>query len=387
MANQEILDFTELTTPADDDVYAVVDISDTTEDPTGTTKKIQGQNVVAKKIKTTTGPTVLSVGAVADGEFLKRSGSSVIGAAAGGGGLGDVVGPASATDNALTRFDGTTGKLVQDSTVTVDDNGAVTVPEIAAPGTPAAGKVVLYAKADGLLYSKDDAGTETVVTGGGGGGTPGGSDTQVQFNDAGAFGGDTGLTFAKITNELTATGGFISPVFVSGSNAQSDFRIAKAGQSTPGITVGTDLPMGFADAGFSHVGRHPGFLKVFSTGSGSFGTFVYSPHTRAQFTANQNDLDIPENHWLRWSSDASRDITGMRNETNDAFSGRQADGETHLITNVGSSDIVLKHESVSSVAANRFLNSTAADITLSANQAVDVIYDGTTARWRVHKRN
>lgn len=38
---------------------------------------------------------------------------------------GGVVGPASATDNAITRFDGTTGKLVQNSTVTLDDNGNV----------------------------------------------------------------------------------------------------------------------------------------------------------------------------------------------------------------------------------------------------------------------
>lgn len=32
--------------------------------------------------------------------------------------------------------------------------------------TPAAGRVTVYAKADGLLYSKDDAGTETLVSGG-----------------------------------------------------------------------------------------------------------------------------------------------------------------------------------------------------------------------------
>jgi hypothetical protein len=38
---------------------------------------------------------------------------------------GGVVGPASATDNAITRFDGTTGKLIQNSTVTLDDNGNV----------------------------------------------------------------------------------------------------------------------------------------------------------------------------------------------------------------------------------------------------------------------
>jgi len=36
---------------------------------------------------------------------------------------GDVVGPASATDNAIARFDTTTGKLLQNSTVTVTDNG------------------------------------------------------------------------------------------------------------------------------------------------------------------------------------------------------------------------------------------------------------------------
>ena len=39
-----------------------------------------------------------------------------------GGTGGDVVGPASATDNAVVRFDGTTGKLVQNSVVTIADS-------------------------------------------------------------------------------------------------------------------------------------------------------------------------------------------------------------------------------------------------------------------------
>ena len=42
--------------------------------------------------------------------------------AASGGGSGDVVGPASSTDNALVRFDSTTGKLIQNSVVTVADS-------------------------------------------------------------------------------------------------------------------------------------------------------------------------------------------------------------------------------------------------------------------------
>ena len=41
-------------------------------------------------------------------------------------GSGDVNGPGSATDNALVRFDGTTGKVVQNSGITVDDSGNIT---------------------------------------------------------------------------------------------------------------------------------------------------------------------------------------------------------------------------------------------------------------------
>ena len=48
---------------------------------------------------------------------------------------------------------------------------AVKIPyiEAAAPSTPASGQVVTYAKTDGLMYSKDDAGTETLMSAGGGG--------------------------------------------------------------------------------------------------------------------------------------------------------------------------------------------------------------------------
>lgn len=45
---------------------------------------------------------------------------------AGGGGSGDVAGPASSTDNAIARYDGTTGKIIQNSGATVDDAGNIT---------------------------------------------------------------------------------------------------------------------------------------------------------------------------------------------------------------------------------------------------------------------
>ena len=49
-------------------------------------------------------------------------------------------------------------------------------------------------------------GTFDEVSAGGGGGTPGGSDTQIQFNDSSAFGGDADLTWNKTTNVMTVTG-------------------------------------------------------------------------------------------------------------------------------------------------------------------------------------
>ena len=39
--------------------------------------------------------------------------------------LGDIIGPSSSTDNAAVRFDGTTGKLVQNSGVIIDDSNNI----------------------------------------------------------------------------------------------------------------------------------------------------------------------------------------------------------------------------------------------------------------------
>ena len=58
---------------------------------------------------------------------------------AGGGGSGDVVGPASATDDALAVFDGTTGKLIKNSTGTIAQIAANTAKVSYTDGDLAAG--------------------------------------------------------------------------------------------------------------------------------------------------------------------------------------------------------------------------------------------------------
>lgn len=51
---------------------------------------------------------------------------------------GDVTGPGSATDNAITRFDGTTGKLIQNSGATIDDSGNLTANNMTGGANPTA---------------------------------------------------------------------------------------------------------------------------------------------------------------------------------------------------------------------------------------------------------
>lgn len=64
---------------------------------------------------------------ITDGKlFYKDNTGTVKVLATAAGASGDVVGPASATDDAIARFDGTTGKLIQNSGVTVSDGNVVT---------------------------------------------------------------------------------------------------------------------------------------------------------------------------------------------------------------------------------------------------------------------
>lgn len=92
-----------------------------------------GVNMADQKMYINNGTSVVQIGAgnlsglndvvittPSSGQSLSYNGTNWVNSSAG---AGDVVGPASATDNALVRFDGTTGKLIQNGNITEDDNG------------------------------------------------------------------------------------------------------------------------------------------------------------------------------------------------------------------------------------------------------------------------
>ena len=83
----------------------------------------------------------------------------------------------------------------------------------------------------------------TVISeGGGGGGTPGGSNTQVQFNDGGSFGGDADLTYNKTTNALQSAGFITASLGFSGS-------LTKLSDGTSYIQAGSGINVSSASNG------------------------------------------------------------------------------------------------------------------------------------------
>lgn len=92
-----------------------------------------GVNMADQKVYINNGTAVVQIGAgnlsglddvsittPTSGQSLQYDGTNWVNSSAG---TGDVVGASSSTDNALVRFDGTTGKLIQNGNITEDDNG------------------------------------------------------------------------------------------------------------------------------------------------------------------------------------------------------------------------------------------------------------------------
>lgn len=480
--NKKIVECTELTTaPAADDALPIVDISDTTDDPTGTSKFIEwlnaikflfgsrfaedagandtyvatlapapaayetGQHYRFKANTANTGACTVNFNALGAKAIKKAAGGittdladndiragqwvdlvydgtnmqmqSLLGnaPAGGSGGIGDVVGPASATDNALARFNTTTGKLIQNSVVTVDDDGAITVPEIAAPSTPAAGKVVIYAKSDNKVYRKGEDGVEAELGGGGGSIAPltivdANTVDQVNSTNAQSF-----RVYKTTTNNyrfaITNAGGAFQLRSESTSGTPDPVRLYSAHATKfYSFDMSNFLPPDDAVQNLGSLGQKWNLISgvdFYSTSAGSFrfgssstvvksagdgvldvqtqnsnvgGTVRFVPRTGSAITADQNNYSSGGiSKYQRWSSDASRNVTGF------VTSPTQVTGQEHIITNVGSNPIVLVHESASSTAANRFTTNTGADITLGANEMAYVWYDGTSQRWRAAK--
>lgn len=183
--------------------------------------------------------------------FTKDSGGTVV-QLGGGAGSGDVVGPNASTDNAIARFDLASGKLIQNSSATIDDSGNLTATSNKASGTGAnkmpvgttaqrpAGQVGMYRMnsttgepewfdpntgswisfAEHASYSVD----VLVVAGGGGGGGSANISSWTGGGGGGAGGYVASSTIVQVGSAISVTiggGGAGGAAGYSGSNGSN----------------------------------------------------------------------------------------------------------------------------------------------------------------------
>ena len=133
-----------------------------------------------------------------------------------GTGSGDVIGPGSATNNALARFDTTTGKLLQNSTATLSDSGALSTASVTITGSTQHG--VLLGSGSGSAVASTALGSANqVLTSNGAGNAPTFQDIQ---GGPGLDGGGTGEESVIRTNKNQISGN-VSLSVAAGSNGLS----------------------------------------------------------------------------------------------------------------------------------------------------------------------
>lgn len=143
------------------------------------------------------------------------------------------------------------------------------------------------------------------------GGSPAGSDTQVQFNDGGAFGGDAGFTYNKTNKAVTLGGATVTanaPVLdltQTWNNAAVEFHALKVNVTQTAKLTGSLFAL-FQDGGVDKFG-------IASTGTGlylpngvlSFGTGK-DPTSNRFFSINTSSgLAIRSGAYVGWASNNS----------------------------------------------------------------------------------
>lgn len=193
------------------------------------------------------------------------------------------------------------------------------------------------------------------VMGTGGSTDPGGSDTQVQYNDGGAFGGDSGLTFNETTNALTAGSFLVSGVArgdASGPASSTDNAIARFDLATGkllqnstlfisdtgilGFTGLTSSDIGLSDAGGTlnvRLADDSGWSQARSKGYELYATSNTSQRVLYMFAESPfQEIAMSSGFWVNWASSSTAAGSGDVGISREAASGLRITGGTKAST-------------------------------------------------------
>jgi hypothetical protein len=238
---------------------------------------------------------------------------------------------------------------------------------------------------------------------------PPGGDTQVVFNDGGAFAGDAGLVFNKTTDKLSVGGeiqvGADANVYpasgdivvrVNTADGSDNKRVHIAGGGAPGSSRGARFfvagneqatfpgyfyaELGNVAGAKFQVARSDGAIALEMDGATGItvGAGIQPVEQTTTATGTQNDFSLSTRHVFLRCNNASA-LT---------FNGFTVGGSTPttnavvIIDNIGSSTVKVTHQNAGSTAGNRNITASTNGQIIGANGRIVGVYDVTTGRWR-----
>jgi len=149
----------------------------------------------------------------------------------------------------------------------INDNGVATLNGLTVNGISnlgPIGNVIITGGENGYFLQTDGAGHLTWAPASGGNGsngTPGGANTQVQFNNAGNFGGDAGFTYDSINNVLSVSGNIVSNNFIGTGNI-TIANINANGNVTANYFIGNGSQLTGVVSALANVANYAGNITV-----------------------------------------------------------------------------------------------------------------------------
>jgi hypothetical protein len=169
----------------------------------------------------------------------------------------------------------------------------------------------------GYVLTTDGTGNLSWEPAGGGSGSPGGSNTQIQFNNSGSFGGSSAFTFNRVSNAVTLTGNITIRNLTS--NSQTVYgNVNISGNATAGYYFGDGSYLTDVQSNVANYVAQPTQSNITSVGTltslsvtGNIITSQYVSAAQIQTSGNANvgTLRVSSNAIITGSLTANGAVT------------------------------------------------------------------------------